>query len=210
MPLRSDMTPQQFDDGYYYASELAAFARTLGIRDAGGLRKIELEDQIRGHLRGDVSPAEQVAPAVAPRRTGRRGATRDVLRPGTEVVDYVDDAATKDLLRRCVQERRPGLAPKSGQWYWLNRWREDQLAHGVPITYDDLARHLQELMETEGRLPQIPSAQMNNFLTDLRADPVTADWSHQHAMEAWRWLKRQPGPKTYAQFRRLRPDLTAT
>lgn len=80
----------------------------------------------------------------------------------------------------------------------------------MPITYGDLARHLQELMETEGWLPQIPSARMNNFLTDLRADPVTADWSHQHAMEAWRWLKRQPGPKTYAQFRRLRPDLTAT
>ena len=58
-------------------------------------------------------------------------------------------------------------------------------------------------MQTEGRLPQIPSARMNNFITDFWADPANAGIPRKDVLEAWNWLKAQQGPKTYAEYRRL-------
>ena len=59
--------------------------------------------------------------------------------------------------------------------------------------------------QTKGRLPQIPPARMNNFITDFRADPANRGVSRDHMMQAWMWLKSQPGPNTYAEYRQLKP-----
>ena len=54
------MSVEEFDDGYFYAADLKAFARQLGIA-VGRRRKLELEALIRGFLRtGMVPPAKPV------------------------------------------------------------------------------------------------------------------------------------------------------
>ena len=186
------MDVAEFDSRYFYATQLRALARQLGV-PVGNRRKTDLEQAIRTFLTtGEATRA--------PHRARR---SRDELAPDARVVDYVDDRATKDFLVAIVRAAAPDLPAKSGQWYWLNDWRRSQQR---AFTYRDLAAHLGELMQTDGRLPQIPSARMNNFITDFRADPVNSAVPHAAVMDAWTWLKRQPGPHTYATYRRLRPS----
>ncbi len=202
-PLRTGMSVEAFDSGYYYAAELKDFAREIGIK-VGNFRKVELEELIREYLVTGRAPTRK---PTMPRRSGKG---RDPLLADAPVVDYVGDKKTKSFLLALVQAVAPGLKDKSGQWYWLNDWRRKQQEAGVGFTYLDLADHLRGLMQTEGRLPQIPSARMNNFISDLRADPANANLSRDEIMAQWRWLKNQPGPKTYAEYRRLRPQNAAT
>jgi hypothetical protein len=56
-------------------------------------------------------------------------------------------------------------------------------------------------MDHQDRLPQIPSARMNNFFTDFRADPANAGRSRTEMMTAWNALKLAKGPKTYAFYK---------
>ena len=190
------MSVEEFDDGYFYAAELKAFARHLGIA-VGRRRKLELEALIRDFLRTGVVPS----PAPEPRR--RSGAGRDRLAAGTVVRNYVDDRTTKDYLRGLVRAHAPSLKDKSGQWYWLNDWRHGQIQAGRRITYADLGTRLLELMRTEGRLPRIAAARFNNFMTDFRADPANKGKSRADAVAAWEHIKAVPGPKTYAAYAAL-------
>src|SRR5262245_36413055 len=129
--LSETMSVAQFDRGYWYATELKAFAQRIGIPLASGLRKDELERAIRQFL-----------------TTGRtdRVTTRPLSRPKVKDVDlgltlqrrvltFTNDKATKDFLEREAQKIAPGLKRKSGTRYRFNRWREAQLAQGVPLTY---------------------------------------------------------------------------
>ena len=45
--LSTVMTVTQFDNGYWYATELQEFAKTIGIASANKLRKDELEKAIK-------------------------------------------------------------------------------------------------------------------------------------------------------------------
>ncbi len=191
--LRSSMSVEEFDDGYFYATELKAYARKLGIA-VGRRRKLEIEALIRDFLRTGVVPA----PDPEPRRQSGEG--RDRLAAGTVVRNYVDDRRTKGFLRGTVHARAPSLKDKSGQWYWLNDWRRGQLQAGRRITYADLGNRLLELMRTEGRLPRIAAARFNNFITDFRADPANKGKSRADAVGAWEHVKSVPGPKTYAAY----------
>lgn len=195
--LRPEMSVAEFDAGYYYAAELKKFARSLGIT-VGNFRKHEVEELIRERLTTGRVPDRRPVPSR------RSRAPRDVLTADGVVANYVDDRATKDFLRQLVLEQAPELKDKSGQWYWLNDWRRAQQAAGRRFRYGDLAARLRELMCTEGRLPQIPSARMNNFVTDFRADPANEGITHDDVMAAWHWLKDRPGPNTYLEYRRLR------
>ena len=71
------------------------------------------------------------------------------------------------------------------------------------FTYRDMADHLRALMQNDGRLPRIPSGRMINFISDFCADPANAGIPRKEVLDAWMWLKVQPGPKTYAEYRRL-------
>jgi hypothetical protein len=79
--LRGSMTLADFDHGYWYATEIKAFAKSIGIFGVSTLRKDELEDLIRHFLRtGKVTHSKRE------RRT--RGGIRDSergLRPGLQV-----------------------------------------------------------------------------------------------------------------------------
>ena len=194
--LHRGMSVEEFDNGYHYADDLKAFAREVGIV-VGNFRKIELEELIRELLRTGKVPDRK---PVMPRKAGE---ARDELKPDTVVANYVGDRKTKDFLLELVHAEAPDIGIKSGQWYWLNDWRRGKQESQARFTYRDLADHLRALMRTEGRLPQIPSARMNNFITDFRADPSNAGIPRKEALKAWMWLKAQPGPKTYAEYRRL-------
>ena len=137
---------------------------------------------------------------VLPRKAGN---ARDVLKADTTVTNYVGDKKTKAFLLELVYAEAPGLSQKSGQWYWLNDWRRKRQGTQECFTYGDLADHLRTLMQTKGRLPRCPSARMNNFITDFMADPANAGTSRKEVLKAWNWLKEQPGPKTYSEFRNL-------
>ena len=86
------------------------------------------------------------------------------------------------------------LPKKSGVWYWTNRWREEQLEKKRKITYLDLVQHFVQLSTQEGRLPQIPSARFNNFITDFLA---ANEGSRDEAKAEWEKLKSLGIPKTY-------------
>ena len=187
---------EEFNNGYFYVSDLRTFARELGIT-VGNFRKFELEELIREYLRTGKVPDRK---PVSPRKTGT---VRDVLKEETVVTNYVGDRKTKAFLLELVHAEAPGLRNKSGQWYWLNDWRRKRQVARERFTYRDLAGHLRMLMQTRGRLPQILSARMNNFITDFRADPANAGISRDEVLKAWNWLKAQPGPNTYHEFRNL-------
>ena len=194
--LRASMSVEEFDDGYFYAAELKVFALQLGIT-VGRRRKLELEELIRGYLRTGVVPPAKPAPD---RWSGKE---RDRLAAETIVRAYVDDRTTKAFLRDFVRARAPSLKDKSGQWYWLNVWRRTQLQAGQHISYADLGNRLLELMRSEGRLPRIPAARFNNFVTDFLADPANKGRSRTDAVAAWERIKSVPGPKTYQAYAAL-------
>ena len=109
--------------------ELKACADAIGIRSANKLRKDELEKAIKCFLRtGTIrSPVKRT---FSPR--GRRDVDRE-LRPDLPVSIYTNDADTKRFLECESRKLAPGLKPKSGARYRLNRWREQQLTKDVRL-----------------------------------------------------------------------------
>ena len=180
--LRAEMTPAEFDATYFYADELKKFAGALGI-NVGNSRKFEVEALIREFLTTGRKPA---ARSVGPK--AHRGA-RDLLAVNSLVLNYVGDRQTKEFLLSIVAKALPELKGKSGQWYWLNDWRRLRQSEHAHFTYGDLANHLQSLMKQPDRLPQIPSARMNNFISDFRSDPDNTGISRFEIMAAWNELK---------------------
>ena len=73
-----------FDEGYYYATELREFARELGFT-VGKFRKIELENLQREPLTIDILLKHRF---VMPRKAG---ATCDKLTADKLIVNYVGD-----------------------------------------------------------------------------------------------------------------------
>lgn len=193
--LSENMSPDTFDAAYFYATDLKAFAREIGIK-TGNLRKTEIEDLIRSFLATRVVPHAVITP---PRISQHQ---RDSLTASTQVVNYVGDKKTKAFLLSLVHAVSPNIKPKSGQWYWLNDWRRKQQSSKAQFTYQMVADHLLSLMQTRGKLPQIPSARMNNFITDFQSDPENSSVSRDDILQAWDQLKRHPGPKTYDAYQR--------
>ena len=78
--LRPSMSVEEFEGGYFFAAELKAFARQLGI-PVGRRHKLELEALISEFLRtGTVPPFN-------PEPDRRSGKSRDRLDPETIVRD---------------------------------------------------------------------------------------------------------------------------
>ncbi|OZG72730.1 hypothetical protein BTA51_14500 [Hahella sp. CCB-MM4] len=194
------MSVEEFEKGYFYATELKAFAKELGI-DVGTLRKNEVEDHIKARLSG--SKDTPLPKSVSNRKTG---GSRDRLLPDSYVVNYVSDKATKAFLKEEISKRDPDLKDKSGQWYWLNDWRKEQIRNNRKITYRELIDRLYELMTTKGRLPRIPSTRFNNFITDFLADPENEGATRQEAMDEWERLKKMPVQKNYQEYKKFRNE----
>src|SRR2546423_12763029 len=102
--LSTSMTLADFDNGYWYATELAKFAEAIGIPSAAKLRKDELEKAIKHYLRtGEIQNPT--------RRSLSTSGVKDVelgLRLDLPVVRYTNDKETKDFLEREAHRLVPG------------------------------------------------------------------------------------------------------
>jgi hypothetical protein len=191
------MTLSQFENGYWYAIELKAFGNAIGIPSANKLRKDELETAIRSFLK----TGKATNPA---RRSLSSGGIKDVergLKLELEVVRFTNDEETKSFLERESQKLVPGLKRKSGVRYRFNRWREEQLANSVRLTYRDLVEEYIRLNQATQPFGQIPFDCYINFLSDFLAAEKGA--TREQAANAWRKLKSLDAPKNYRAWKRV-------
>jgi hypothetical protein len=185
------MTPAQFDNGYWYATDLKEFAREVGIPAGGRLRKDELEKAIRGFLKsGKIESPTRRDLSASSGRDAERGLSLVLT-----VVNYRNDKATWDFIERETEKLVGGLKRKSGARYRLNRWREAQIAEGLRITYGDLVREYARLTQTIKPFAQIPLDRYVNFLSDFFAAEKGA--TREQALRAWAQVKELDAPKNY-------------
>lgn len=189
--LSPSITESQFDNGYWYATELKAFARTIGIPRASQLRKDELERAITRFLRsGRITTPSKRSRSTRDTKDVARGLSLEL-----PVVVYTNDAETKRFIEREAQKLVPGLKRKSGARYRLNRWREQQLATGRRLTYGGLVKQWVRLCQRTEPFAKIPHARYINFLSRFLARERGA--TRAQAIQAWRILKTLDAPKTY-------------
>jgi hypothetical protein len=156
----------------------------------------------KGLSRAFSSPTGIESPT---RRSLSTSGVRDVERGLTldlRVVVYTNDRKTKDILEREALRLAPRLKRKSGARYRLKRWREDQIANGVKITYRDLVREYVRLSQTAGPFAQVPHGRYINFMSDFMAAEQSA--TREQAIRAWTTLKALDVPKDYRSWKRFR------
>jgi hypothetical protein len=196
--LTRAMTVRDFDNGYWYARELKDFAESLGIPSAHKLRKDELERAIKGILEtGTLPRPTRRHPSAAGPKDVERG-----LRLDLRVAVYTNDRETKDFLEREAKKLVPTFKRRSGVRYRLNRWREEQLARGVALTYADLVAEYVRQNQTEGAFARIPHGRYINFMSDFLAAERGA--TRADAVKAWHELKTMDLPKDYRAWAKAR------
>ena len=197
--LSSEMTRREFDNGYWYAEELRAFAIGLKIPSASKLRKDQLEAAIKGLLfaKDAKAPAIPVTPKEGPRDLERG------LRLDLPVVHYTSNKETKSFIEREAAKIRPGFKRAPGTRYLLNRWRDAQIAAGRSITYRDLVLQAIALNESKRGPLRIEQGRYMNFISDYMAANKGA--KHEDAVRAWHEVKAMDAPKTYAAWVRFQP-----
>ena len=196
--LSESMTETEFENGYWYATELREFAVTLGIPSANKLRKDELERALKHFIRTGESKT------LAKRGLSKSG-VRDVdrgLSLDLPVVNYTSNTETKDFIEREAAKLEPNFKRASGTRYLLNRWREEQLSTGKPITYRDLIDQAIELNRTKHGPLRIEHGRYINFISDFMA--ANKKGSREEAVKAWQELKAMDAPKTYESWARAR------
>ena len=192
------MTLSQFENGYWYATQLKDFGEAIGVPSASRLRKDELERAIRSFLvTGKAKTPTKRNLSTAGIKDAERGLSLEL-----EVVRYTNDEETKTFLDREAQKRVPGLKRKSGVRYRFNRWREEQLVKGAKLTYRDLVEEYVRLNQTKQRFPQISHARYINFISDFMA--AERDATRKQATKAWQKLKSLEVPKTYRAWTQVR------
>jgi hypothetical protein len=192
------MTLAQFENGYWYATELKKFAETIGIPRASRLRKDELEQAIKLFLRtGKIKSTSKKSFSASGIRDVARGLSLDL-----PVVIYTNDKETKTFLEREAQKLALGLKRKSGARYRLNRWREEQLVKGVKLTYEGLVKEYVRLNQTREPFAKIPHDRYVNFMSDFLA--AEKDATREQAISAWKKLKTLDVPKNYRSWVKAR------
>jgi hypothetical protein len=190
------MTIAEFDNGYWYATEVKKFAGSIGIPSANNLRKDELEIAIKEFLKtGKIK--------VPTKRSLSKTGVRDLdkgLSLDLPVVNYTSNRETKDFLVSEALKIVPGLKKRSGARYRLNRWREEQLTSGIGITYRDLINKYIELNQQEESFARVPSPRYVNFLSDFLTNEKGA--TREQGIKAWKELKEMDIPKTYEAWKK--------
>ena len=181
------MTIKEFENKYWYMNELKALAKSLEIPFDSKTRKDQLEEMIIQFLEtGKVNQKNSFH---------SKSRNRDILNSHTYVENFSNEKETWEFIHSEMDTRMPGLKPKSGAKYWLNRWIEDKLSHGEKINYNDVICEYIRLNKTEGKLPKIPSCKFNNFISDYLANEKNA--TRKEALDAWNKLKDMKAKKDY-------------
>jgi hypothetical protein len=191
------MTLREFENGYWYLDDLQAFARQIGIPEAGRLRKDEIERAIVTFLR---TGAVNLPTKRALRKTGAKDLERG-LSLNLRIEHYTSNRETKDFIVREARKMDPALREKSGVWYRLNRWREDQITSGNRPTYGDLVQQYVALNKVE-RFEKVPHGRYINFVAAFLAAEKSGTRSD--AIAAWKELKTMYLPKDYASWVKAR------
>ena len=195
--LSSTMTPREFENGYWYLDDLKDFARQIGIPEAARLRKDEIERAIVAFLRtGTVSlPTKR-----ALRKTGVKDLERGLSKK-LQIWHYTSNRETKEFIISEARKMDPQVREKSGVWYRLNRWREEQITNGNRPTYGDLVRQYVALNNLE-RFEKVPHPRYINFVAAfLKAERGA---TRSEAIAAWAELKVMETPKDYASWAKAR------
>jgi hypothetical protein len=198
--LSKSMSLTEFDNGYWYATELKRFGVELGIPSASKLRKDELEEAIKLFLKTGKRkqpPQRKLSPEGV--RDVERGLKLDL-----PVIVYTNDKETKTFLEREAKRMSPAHKRKSGSRYRINRWREDQLARGVKITYGDLIAEYVRLNQTDGPFEKIPQVRYINFMSEFLSNEKSA--TREDAIKAWKKVKQLDAPKTYQSWLKHRRE----
>jgi hypothetical protein len=187
------MTPREFENGYWYLDDLRDFANKLGIPEAARLRKDEIERAIEAFLRtGAVDPPTK----RALRKTGPKDLERG-LTLNLRIEHYTSNRETKDFIARQARRVAPEVREKSGVWYRLNRWREEQITNGNRPTYGDLVQQYVALNKME-RFDKVPHGRYINFVAAFLA--AEKGGTRSDAIAAWAELKTMDIPKNYASW----------
>jgi len=191
--LSPTMTLREFENGYWYLNELRAFACELGIPSAKKLRKDEIEQAIVAFLRtGMVGLPTKRALHKSGLRDLERGLTLDL-----RIQNYTSNRETKDFIMNQARKAAPEVSEKSGVWYRLNRWREEQLMRGCQPTYGDLVQQYIVLNGVK-RFEKVPHDRYINFVAEFLA--AENDAARADAIAAWAKLKTMDVPKDYASW----------
>jgi SAP domain-containing protein len=102
--LTETMTEREFENGYWYAIELRAFATKVGIPSANKLRKDELEQALTHFIRTNES-TQLVTRALS--KSGPRDVDKG-LRLDLPVVHYTSNKATKEFIQRGASRSEHG------------------------------------------------------------------------------------------------------
>jgi hypothetical protein len=195
--LSPTMTVREFEHGYWYREQLKDFAERIGIPAATKLRKDELERAIVVFLRtGDAALPTQ----RSLRRTGLKDVERG-LHLKLRIENYTSNRETKGFISEQGRRMAPAVRQKSGVWYRLNRWREEQITSGARPTYGDLVRQYIALNKME-RFERIPIRCYNYFVADFLAADKKA--TREEIIAAWNELKKLDVPKDYASWVKAR------
>ena len=113
----------------------------------------------------------------------------------------------KDFIIEQARILAPDVREKSGVWYRLNRWREEQITSGRQPTYGDLVRQYVALNKMP-RFERIPLDRYINFVADFLEANKRA--TRAEAVAAWKELKRLDVPKNYASWVKARANRKET
>ena len=195
--LSSTMTVREFANGYWYLDQLKTFGERIGIPSAKKLRKDELENAIVAFLRAGNT-------ALPTKRSLLKTGAKDVERGLSLMLPFKNDTSnreTKDFIVEQARLMAPDIREKSGVWYRLNRWREEQITSGKQPTYGDLVRQYVVLNKMQ-RFERIPHGRYINFVADfLKADKSA---TRAEAIAAWAELKELDIPKDYKSWVKAR------
>ena len=195
--LSPTMTLQDFANGYWYLDELKEFACRVGIPGATKLRKDELERALTAFLR---TGKLELPTKRALRKTGVKDLERG-LSLKLRIEHYTSNRETKDFIIRKAKEIAPEVREKSGVWYRLNRWREEQITNGNRPTYGDLVQQYIALNKME-RFEKVPHPRYVNFVAAFLAGEKGCTRSD--AIAAWHELKAMDTPKDYSSWVKAR------
>lgn len=195
--LTKGITEKEFDKGYWYADEIKAFAKQIGIDNSSKLRKDELEPLIKCYLRtGEIKNSN--------RKNVVKSGTKDSdigLTTSLPVNNYTNNDRTKNFIVAEAQKIVPKLKIKSGVWYRINRWRDEQITKGKKITYGDLIKQFVKLNETD-KFEKVAVTRYINFLSDYLANEKSA--TRQQAITEWKKLKTLDTEKDYKSWKQYR------
>jgi len=195
--LSPTMTLRDFENGYWYLDQLKTFAGLIGVPAAKKLRKDELQKAIVAFLRTGRA-------ALPTKRSLRNTGVKDVERGLSlklRIAHYTSNRATKEFIVGQARLMAPEVREKSGVWYRLNRWREEQITSGKALTYRDLVRQYVALNRMQ-RFEKIPYDCYINFVAAFLAAEKGA--TRTAAIAAWTEVKKLDVRKDYASWVKAR------